>query len=67
MAKRMRFQDTGKDSFFGDYAYGTFLRRHPNHFLVALNRLFDWSAYSERLVELYRGKAQVGVRPMTRC
>jgi transposase len=63
MAKGMRFQDTGKDSFFGDYAYSTFLRRHPNHFLVALNRLFDWSAYSERLVELYRGKAQVGRPP----
>lgn len=63
MAKGMRFQDTGKGSFFGDYAYSTFLRRHPNHFLVALNALFDWSSYSERLVALYQGKARVGRPP----
>ncbi len=63
MAKGRRFQATGKGSFFGDYAYSSFLRRHPNHFLVALSKLFDWSAYSERLVELYRGKARVGRPP----
>jgi IS5 family transposase len=63
MTKVRRFQDTGKGSFFGDYAYDSFLRRHPNHFLVALNHLFDWGAYSEKLIELYRGKAQVGRPP----
>jgi transposase, IS5 family len=63
MSKRVRFQDTGKGSFFGDYAYSSFLRRHPDHFLVALGHLFDWSTYSERLVGLYQGKGQVGRPP----
>jgi hypothetical protein len=63
MAKVRRFQDTGKRSFFGDYAYDLFLRRYPNYFPVALNHLFDWSAYSKQLVELYRRKAQVGHPP----
>jgi IS5 family transposase len=63
MAKRARFQDTGQGSFFGDYAYQSFLRRHRGHFLVALNALFDWSGYSERLVALYKGRGREGRPP----
>lgn len=63
MVRQGRFQDTGRGSFFGDYAYGAFLRRHPKHFLVALEQLFDWQGYSERLIELYVGKGERGRPP----
>ena len=63
MAKYRRFEDTGKGSFFGDYAYQSFIERHQNHFLVALERLFDWEVYSDRLVELYAGKGEWGRPP----
>ncbi len=63
MAREKRYQDTGQGSFFGDYAYEPFLRRHPRHFLVALNKLFNWSSYSERLIELYAGKGKRGRPP----
>jgi IS5 family transposase len=63
MAKYRRFQDTGQGSFFGNYAYQSFIERHRDHFLVVLQGLFEWEAYSDRLVELYVGKAQRGRPP----
>jgi IS5 family transposase len=63
MAKYRRYQDTGKGSFFGDYAYRSFIERHRHHYLVVLQGLFDWEVYSDRLVELYVGKAERGRPP----
>jgi IS5 family transposase len=63
MAKQGRYKDTGQGSFYGNYAYESFLRRHPRHFLVALNKLFDWSSYSERLIALYVGQGERGRPP----
>jgi IS5 family transposase len=63
MAKSPRYQDTGRDSFFGALAYQRVLERHRGHFLVAMQRLFDWEAKSEALVRLYKGKGLVGRPP----
>ncbi len=63
MAKSPRFRNTGKGSFFGDFLYQSVVQRHRDHFLVALYHLFDWSAWSQRLVALYKGQAQCGAPP----
>lgn len=63
MPRQKRFVNTGKGSFFGDLVYESYLKRHPNHFLVALNNLFDWNSYSERLLRLYKGKGREGRPP----
>jgi IS5 family transposase len=47
----------------GDYAYQRVLERHQGHFLVALQRLFDWEGKSEELIRLYRGRGLVGRAP----
>ena len=60
MAKK-RYKEQGTGTFFGDYLYE---RTVPdNHFLRQLERLVDWEVFSDKLVHLYRGKAQVGRPP----
>lgn len=63
MAKSPRFRNTGQSSFFGDYLYQSIVQRHRDHFLVALYHLFDWSAWSQRLVALYEGQGERGAPP----
>jgi IS5 family transposase len=63
MPGQERFKKTGRGSFFGDYFYAAILKRDPNHFLIALNRLFDWDSYSGRLLKLYKGKGKQGRPP----
>lgn len=63
MSAMPRYQDTGRGSFFGDLAYQRLLQRHAGHFLVALQRLFDWEVKSERLLQLYKGRGVVGRPP----
>jgi len=63
MAKLPHYQDTGRDSFFGALAYQRVLERHADHFLVALQRLFDWEAKSQALVRLYKGQGLIGRPP----
>lgn len=63
MTKSPRLRNTGKGSFFGDFLYQSILQRHPNHFLVALYHLFDWSAWSQRLLALYEGQGTRGAPP----
>jgi IS5 family transposase len=60
---RRRYRDTGQESFFGELAYEAMLKRHPRHFLVALERLFDWEAMSEQMIRLYKGRGEVGRPP----
>ncbi|MFO7916492.1 MAG: transposase, partial [Anaerolineae bacterium] len=52
MSHKPRSQDTGKCSFFGDLVYKRIVPQ--DHFLVALNNLFDWDALSARLLKAYR-------------
>ena len=59
--RRPRFQDTGKSSFFGDFVYQHIIPQ--DHFLVALNNLFDWGALSGELLQAYRRKGVRG-RPL---
>jgi len=63
MTKSIRFRNTDKGSFFGDYLYQPILERHADHFLVALYYLFDWSAWSQRLLALYDGQGKRGAPP----
>jgi IS5 family transposase len=60
---RRRYRDTGQESFLGELAYEAMLKRHPRHFLVALERLFDWEAMSEQMIRLYKGRGEVGRPP----
>jgi IS5 family transposase len=60
MSKR-RYKGLGVGSFFGEMVYA---RAVPDsHFLRQLNQVVDWGALSERLVRLYKGKAQEGRPP----
>jgi IS5 family transposase len=44
-------------------AYERVLERYREHFLVALERLFDWEAMSEQMIRLYKGRGKVGRPP----
>ena len=59
MSSQPRFQDTGKGSFFGDFVYDQVIP--GDHFLVALEHLFDWEALTEQLIRLYKGQGLMGV------
>ena len=61
MTLRPRFQKTGKGSFFGDFVYERIVPR--DHFLVALENLFDWEAISGELIGAYRGRGLYGRPP----
>jgi len=63
MTRRQRYHDTGRGSFFGDLAYDRVLERYQEHFLVVLERLFDWEAMSEEMIWLYKGHGAVGRPP----
>ena len=45
MTRRRRYRETGRGSFFGDLAYERVVERHSDHFLVVLEKLFDWEAH----------------------
>jgi len=56
-----RYKEQGTGSFFGEYLYA---RAVPDsHFLRQLEALVDWQAFSEKLVRLYQGGAEVGRPP----
>ena len=61
MTLRPRFQDTGKSSFFGNFVYERVVPK--DHFLVALENLFDWIAISQELIGAYRGRGLYGRPP----
>jgi len=61
MSNRLRFQDTGKGSFFGDFVYEQLIPR--DHFLVALEQLFDWESLTAQLIQLYKGQGLIGRAP----
>jgi IS5 family transposase len=58
---RKRYKEQGTGTFFGEYLYD---RTVPeSHFLRKLEALVDWEVFSEKLVRLYQGEAQVGRPP----
>jgi len=61
MSRFPRFHKTGKGSFFGDFVYDRVVRR--DHFLVALQELFDWEGLCGDLIKLYKGKGLRGRPP----
>jgi len=61
MSRLPRFHKTGKGSFFGDFVYDRVVKR--DHFLVALQELFDWDALCGDLIKLYKGKGLRGRPP----
>jgi len=68
MTLRPRYQvgdmaqpDTGKGSFFGRFVYERIVPQ--DHFLVALEHLFDWQGISEQLIGAYRGRGLYGRPP----
>ena len=63
MARRRRYKETGRGSFFGDLAYDGILERYREHFLVVLERLFDWEEMSEQIIRLYKRQGEVGRPP----
>lgn len=63
MARRRRYRETGRNSFFGEFAYQRVVERHRTHFLVVLEKLFDWDAVSEQLIRLYKGRGETGRPP----
>lgn len=63
MPKLPRYHETGRGSFFGDFAYRRVLERHTGHFLIALQCLFDWETKSQELIGLYKGQGLLGRPP----
>jgi IS5 family transposase len=61
MSQKARFHRTDKGSFFGDLVYDRIIPQ--DHFLVALDRLFDWQAISAELIGAYQGKGIRGRAP----
>jgi len=58
---RRRYKKLGMGSFFGEMVYA---RAVPDsHFLRQLAEVVDWGVLGERLVRLYKGKAQEGRPP----
>ncbi|MGC9360036.1 MAG: hypothetical protein ACP5G7_06630 [Anaerolineae bacterium] len=58
---KVRLVDTGKDSFFSDDVYAQVL--DADDFMVALQQLFDWGRYTERLLTVPAPGADPGGRP----
>lgn len=60
MAKQ-RCKDTALDSFFGHFLYQQ--KVPESHFLRKLDEVIEWSRFSKRLLEYYRGKGETGQAP----
>ena len=58
---KIRFIDTGEQSFFGNYIYDQIVPK--DHFLRLLNQLIPWDRFTKRLLELYAGGAEYGRPP----
>ena len=61
---RVRFQSTGKTSFYGDYLYERVVPR--GDFLRMLKGVVPWDRFTHRLIRYYRGKGQAGRPPGAR-
>lgn len=57
-----RLQETGQDSFYGDYLYERIVPQ--DHFLRKLREIVPWQRYTYRLLKYYRGKGMRGRPPI---
>jgi transposase, IS5 family len=60
MAQR-HFKQLGMDSFYGNLVYTRVVPR--DHFLVKLNQVIDWDAFTDILLPAYQGLAAAGRPP----
>lgn len=58
---RVRFRESGGNSFFGQYAYERVVAR--DHFLVKLGTLVPCERFTASLVAYYKGGAEYGPPP----
>ena len=56
-----RFKELGTGSFFGQWVYDRVVPER--HFLRQLDALIEWQVFTEKLLRLYRGGADVGRPP----
>ena len=56
-----RFKQLGMDSFYGRSVYERVVPR--DHFLVKLNQVIDWDAFTAILLPAYAGQAETGRPP----
>ena len=56
-----RFKQLGMDSFYGRSVYERVVPR--DHFLVKLNQVIDWEAFTEILLAAYAGQGETGRPP----
>ena len=61
MARTPRYKNTRGDSFFGAYLFDLAVPR--DHFLRALQELFDWEGLGQGLIHLYPGRGALGCPP----
>ena len=59
--EKKRYQETGEQSFFGEYLYDRVVPE--DHFLRKLKALIDWDRFTQKLIELYKGEGVVGRPP----
>ncbi len=59
--EKVRFVETGSESFFGNYLYDQVVP--ANHFLRQLKQIIDWERFTRRLLKLYKGEGVVGRPP----
>ncbi len=56
-----RFVETDNHSFYGEYLYDQIIP--ADHFLRKLRQLIDWSYFTGKLIQLYKGEGVVGRPP----
>ena len=59
--EKKRYQETGEQSFFGEYLYDRVVPE--DHFLRKLKALIDWDRFTQKLIDLYKGEGVVGRPP----
>lgn len=59
--EKPRFEETGQDSFFGDFLYSQVIGE--NHFLRQLRQIIPWEHYTKKLIRLYKGGGVFGRPP----
>lgn len=57
----LRFADTGRDTFYGDFFYDDLIPK--DDFYRQLGRIIPWDSFADKLLALYKGKAQYGRPP----
>lgn len=56
-------QEGFTNSFFGAYAYQSIIDRHPNHLLVRMQKLIDWSFVESEVADQYSDLGQHAYHP----